>query len=147
MHVDFFYAEPLDRRDVKAIRKLIPELSGGRESFGEREIAATAADHVVFVARTERGVGKIVGMCVVVPASKFGRKKIFVEDVIVAEKFRGFGIGRAIMDKVIWYTKATGCYCVDLTTRPKNEAANKLYQSLGFKIRETNCYRRIIESD
>jgi len=34
-----------------------------------------------------------------------------------------------------------GAKAVDLTSRPSREAANKLYQSLGFETRETNVYR------
>jgi ribosomal protein S18 acetylase RimI-like enzyme len=30
---------------------------------------------------------------------------------------------------------------VDLTSRPSREAANRLYQRLGFQLRETNVYR------
>jgi ribosomal protein S18 acetylase RimI-like enzyme len=34
-----------------------------------------------------------------------------------------------------------GCVTVDLTSRPSREAANRLYQSVGFALRETNIYR------
>ena len=34
-----------------------------------------------------------------------------------------------------------GAKTVDLTSRPSREAANRLYQRLGFKQRETNVYR------
>jgi hypothetical protein len=30
---------------------------------------------------------------------------------------------------------------VDLTSRPSREAANRLYQRLGFVARDTNVYR------
>jgi ribosomal protein S18 acetylase RimI-like enzyme len=34
-----------------------------------------------------------------------------------------------------------GLRFVDLTSRPSRDAANHLYRSLGFRLRETNCYR------
>jgi ribosomal protein S18 acetylase RimI-like enzyme len=34
-----------------------------------------------------------------------------------------------------------GARTVDLTSRPSREAANRLYQQLGFERRETNVYR------
>ncbi len=34
-----------------------------------------------------------------------------------------------------------GCATVDLTSRPSREAANRLYQRVGFTLRETNVYR------
>jgi len=34
-----------------------------------------------------------------------------------------------------------GAKTVDLTSRPSREAANRLYQRLGFVARDTNVYR------
>ena len=34
-----------------------------------------------------------------------------------------------------------GAKTIDLTSRPSREAANRLYQRLGFEMRETNVYR------
>ena len=34
-----------------------------------------------------------------------------------------------------------GAKTVDLTSRPSREAANRLYQRIGFEPRETNVYR------
>jgi ribosomal protein S18 acetylase RimI-like enzyme len=34
-----------------------------------------------------------------------------------------------------------GAKTVDLTSRPKREAANRLYQRIGFVPRDTNVYR------
>jgi ribosomal protein S18 acetylase RimI-like enzyme len=33
-----------------------------------------------------------------------------------------------------------------LTSRPSREAANRLYQRLGFKARETNFYRNDVNA-
>ena len=40
-----------------------------------------------------------------------------------------------------------GCVTVDLTSRPSREAANRLYQRLGFTPRETNVYRADLRDD
>ena len=37
--------------------------------------------------------------------------------------------------------KSAGATTVDLTSRPSREAANRLYQRVGFEKRETNVYR------
>ena len=37
--------------------------------------------------------------------------------------------------------KARGAKGVSLTSRPSREAANRLYQRIGFTSRETNVYR------
>ena len=36
---------------------------------------------------------------------------------------------------------------VDLTSRPSREAANRLYQRIGFEPRETNVYRLVLDAD
>jgi ribosomal protein S18 acetylase RimI-like enzyme len=46
--------------------------------------------------------------------------------------------------------EAEGAKSVDLTSRPSREAANRLYQRLGFEARSTNVYRfqrPTVESD
>jgi ribosomal protein S18 acetylase RimI-like enzyme len=37
--------------------------------------------------------------------------------------------------------RSKGAKTVDLTSRPSREAANRLYQRIGFEARETNVYR------
>jgi ribosomal protein S18 acetylase RimI-like enzyme len=37
--------------------------------------------------------------------------------------------------------RSLGAKTVDLTSRPSREAANRLYQRIGFEPRETNVYR------
>ena len=57
----------------------------------------------------------------------------------------GRGIGEALNQAAIERARAAGARTVDLTSRPSREAANRLYQRLGFVERETNVYRRVID--
>jgi ribosomal protein S18 acetylase RimI-like enzyme len=41
----------------------------------------------------------------------------------------------------IEHARKNGAVTVDLTSRPSREAANRLYQRIGFTARETNIYR------
>jgi ribosomal protein S18 acetylase RimI-like enzyme len=63
-----------------------------------------------------------------------------VEDVIVDESIRRRGIAEALMLHAIDLAREAGANGVALTSNPKREAANKLYQSMGFQKRETNAY-------
>jgi len=67
--------------------------------------------------------------------------KAWIEDVVVDESARGMGIGKSLTLKAIEVAKEAGAKSVNLTSRPSREAANKLYQRVGFKLRETNFYR------
>jgi ribosomal protein S18 acetylase RimI-like enzyme len=63
-----------------------------------------------------------------------------VEDVIVDETMRRRGIAEALMLRAIDLAREAGANGVALTSNPKREAANKLYQFMGFQKRETNAY-------
>jgi ribosomal protein S18 acetylase RimI-like enzyme len=54
---------------------------------------------------------------------------------------RGRGIGEALCRAALDQARAAGAATVDLTSRPAREAANHLYQRLGFQRRETHVYR------
>lgn len=64
-----------------------------------------------------------------------------IEDVIVDEKFRGMGLGRGLMEKLIEIAKEKELEIIDLTSNPQRTEARKLYESLGFEIRETGVFR------
>jgi len=56
---------------------------------------------------------------------------------LAAERVRDVALMTGLLDLAV----SKGLEFVDLTSRPSREVANGLYQSLGFKLRETNCYR------
>ena len=60
---------------------------------------------------------------------------------------RGKGVGEALNVFAIAEAQRQGALTVDLTSRPSREAANRLYQRLGFNARETNVYRYQISND
>jgi len=67
--------------------------------------------------------------------------RAIIEDVVVDGDLRGRGIGEALSREALEIAKDSGARTVDLTSRPSREAANRLYQRIGFKLRETNVYR------
>ena len=84
--------------------------------------------------------GELIGMGWIFPRQTALRHQAVVEDVIVDEKFRGQGYGKAIMLELHDWAKSKGVEVVELTTNPKRIAANGLYQDLGYKLHETNHY-------
>lgn len=85
--------------------------------------------------------GKIVGTATIsfraVPS--FGLVG-YIDDVVVDPTYQGRGFGRSLSQHCVDYARNIGCVAVELTSRPSREAANKLYQSMGFQRRETNSY-------
>ena len=54
---------------------------------------------------------------------------------------RGQGIGEVLCRAALEHAREAGATTVDLTSRPSREAANRLYQRIGFEQRVTNVYR------
>jgi ribosomal protein S18 acetylase RimI-like enzyme len=67
--------------------------------------------------------------------------RAWIEDVVVDSAARGHGVGEALNQAAIAEARARGAVTVDLTSRPSREAANRLYQRIGFVRRDTNVYR------
>jgi ribosomal protein S18 acetylase RimI-like enzyme len=68
-------------------------------------------------------------------------RRAWIEDVVVDEASGGQGIGRALTEAMLDLARELACVSVDLTSRPSREAANRLYQRVGFEPRDTNVYR------
>jgi ribosomal protein S18 acetylase RimI-like enzyme len=67
--------------------------------------------------------------------------RAWIEDVVVDSEARGHGVGEALNKAAIAEAQSRGAITVELTSRPSREAANRLYQRLGFVARDTNVYR------
>ena len=63
-----------------------------------------------------------------------------IEDLVVDKKMRRRGIGEALVRNAIELAREAGADGVSLTSNSQREAANQLYQSLGFELRKTNPY-------
>lgn len=88
---------------------------------------------------------RIVGMATLFVLARVGEVAGYVEDVVVDSAYRGQGLATKLMTTLIDTARARGVKDLDLTSRPAREAANRLYQKLGFKLRPTNPYRLTIK--
>ena len=92
----------------------------------------------LFIARhEERVVGSLTLAIFTIPTGI----RAWIEDVVVDESARGLGCGSALTRAAVDYARSRGARSVDLTSRPSREAANRLYRTLGFEVRETNVFR------
>ncbi len=63
-----------------------------------------------------------------------------IESVVVSSKMRGKGLGQKLMEHLLEEAARMNVDCIHLTSNPKREVANALYQKLGFVRNKTNCY-------
>ena len=124
---------------VDAVAALLPLLSSSRPPT-RAELAAlvASAGSDLFVARVD---GAIVGVLTLSTYPTLTGTKAWIDDVIVSEAARGHGVGEALNRAAIEAARHRGIESIDLTSRPSREAANRLYQRIGFEQRTTNVYR------
>lgn len=131
----------IDDEVVAAFDYLVPQLSSSSpppDVDTLREIAANPNTQLL-VARdseTSRIIGTLALAFYRIPTGLQAR----IEDVVVDDAARGQGVGAMLTDAAVSRAKAGGAKSVGLTSRPSREAANRLYQRLGFEQRETNVY-------
>lgn len=129
-----------DEAILSSINRLLPQLSKSSKPINLNQLKQlTGSDCTrLFVAMDEEA---ILGMLSLVVFSIPTGIKAWVEDVVVDEDARGKGVGKLLMSNAMEAAESLGAKSVDLTSRPSREAANKLYQVIGFQERETNVYR------
>jgi ribosomal protein S18 acetylase RimI-like enzyme len=126
---------------VAALGVLLPQLTGQPSRLSTEDLDAILADPgvVLLVARADDG--RVVGTATVSVHRTPTRHRAHVDDVVVDGAARGRGVGAALTSEAIRIAAERGAEQIDLTSAPYREAANRLYQRLGFARRATNVYR------
>jgi ribosomal protein S18 acetylase RimI-like enzyme len=129
---------------VEAFGRLLPQLSRSAKPLGQAELDAIVGcpANTVLLARS---AGAIAGAMTLVMFPLPSGVRAWIEDVVVDESARRQGVGEAMMQESLRLARAAGARTVDLTSRPAREAAGRLYERLGFKIRESRLYRYTFE--
>ena len=127
---------------VEALQGLVPQLSDRASTPAAEELRAIIESPAttLLVAREEES-GALVGSLTLALFRIPTGLRAWIEDVVVDESARGRGVGEALSREAIRLAGEAGAQAVDLTSHPSREAANRLYQRLGFERRETNVYR------
>ena len=126
----------------RSLQRLIPQLTtnNAAPSWDELTTLLNSKSSTLLIARHPAENGDIVGILTLAIYRVPTGIRSVIEDVVVDEKVRKQGIGEALLLHAIELAKEAGASGVALTSNPRREAANALYQSIGFKRRETNAY-------
>ena len=136
-------ADRVDEQLVEAFAELIPQLSSSSPPPTAEALQAIvdAPDSVLYVAWLD---DRIVGTLTLAMYRLPTGMKAWIEDVVVDMSARGHGVGESLNLAAIAEAAQRGAKNVNLTSRSSREAANRLYQRLGFVPYDTNIYRYTI---
>ena len=133
---------------VSAFERLIPQLSSSNPAPTETELAAICESEasVLLLAVDREAEDRILGSLTLAWFRIPTGVRAWIEDVVVDEAARGHGVGDLLNRAALDRARELGAKTVDLTSRPSREAANRLYQRIGFVARDTNVYRYSLDS-
>ena len=138
--IEIAICDTVDADVVEAFARLIPQLSRS-SAAPDAEVLQGIVDHDACTLLLARDGDRIVGSMTLVVFPIPTGVRAWIEDVVVDDAARGKGVGAALNIRALEIAGEMGAKTVDLTSRPSREAANRLYQRLGFVARETNVYR------
>lgn len=130
----------VDDELVEAFGRLLPQLSRSAPALDAAALRSLAAwpGNRLLVARVD---GEVLGTLTLVLFPIPTGLRAWIEDVVVDGAARGRGVGAALTREALRLAREAGARTVDLTSRPSREAANRLYERLGFQLRDSKVYR------
>ena len=129
-----------DEAVLTSVNRLLPQLSKSAKLIDIKQLNRLTESECTRLYFAKEGT-EVLGMLSLVVFPIPTGFKAWIEDVVVDERARGKGVGKALMKKALAEAENLGTKSIDLTSRPSRETANKLYQSIGYQERATNVYR------
>lgn len=132
----------------REINLLLLELSPALGNMDRDRVNRLIKDGKLILFVNETDDNEIAGMLTLTHCETLTSTRYWIEDVVVAERFRGQGIGRALVRAAVRHvSSATLPYSLSLTSNPSRIAARNLYRSEGFEEYDTGVFRKKIPAD
>jgi len=126
-----------------ALAHLLPQLNDQLPVPTMDRLQAMVADPAVTVLLAKDGE-EVVGTTTVIVYTTPFWIKARLDEVGVDEAARGKGVGAALVTAALDVAREKGAQVAELQSGVQRDAANRLYQRMGFKPRETNVYRIVL---
>ena len=137
MTIDLFKESELNASARQQVADLFRQLNPDRAQLPLHELLQ--ADNPITIACCRVGQ-TIVGIALMCTYKVISGHKGWIEDVVVDEKWRGQGMGKQLMEKLLEVAREQGLSEVLLFSAPHRQAAIGLYTGLGFERRESGLY-------
>jgi len=126
---------------LAAVGALVSQLSRSAPAPTREELTQIVASPATHLLLARDADGAVLGSLTLVLFRIPTGMRAWVEDVVVDAGARGHGVGQQLTREAVRLAGLAGARTVDLTSRPARVEANRLYQRVGFVLRETNVYR------
>jgi len=124
--------ELIDEKGAREINVLLFQLSEELKKLSRREILKKVVNrHLVIIVAMEDEM--IVGMASLYFVDILAHISARIEDVVVDKHYRRRGIAKGLLEELISITRNRNVAYIELTSRPARDAANQLYEEVGFK--------------
>lgn len=141
---------PAHRADLEHLVALLENLFSIEEDFTfndqkqRRGLQIMLANELGCILVAE-AAGRVVGMCSgqLTVSTAEGGAALLVEDVVVAEDFRGRGVGTSLMEGLAEWGRARGVSRLQLLADRNNTDALAFYTKLGWQTTALVCLRKV----
>jgi ribosomal protein S18 acetylase RimI-like enzyme len=129
---------------VAAFGRLLPQLSRSAKPLDLAAVDGIVRwdTNTVLVARAD---GEIVGTLTLVQIPVPSGLRARIEDVVVDGAARGHGVAGLLLREAVRLAREAGARTVDLTSGADRASANRLYERLGFAVRDSSVYRMLLD--
>jgi ribosomal protein S18 acetylase RimI-like enzyme len=131
--------ERVTQEIVDSFSRLLPMLSSTATELSRAQLEEIVSSQCLLVAR-DSTKGSIVGSITLVMFRIPTGLRAWIEDVVVDSAVRGGGIGELLTRAAVEFASRAGAKTIDLTSHQSRVAAHRLYEKVGFSIRDTSVY-------
>jgi GNAT superfamily N-acetyltransferase len=144
---------PASETDMDAICLLLNQLFSQEADFAAdktkqmravTEILSQPDSGQILILRKDGQVAGMVSLLYLI-STAMGGKVALLEDMIIAEGYRGRGLGQELLNAAIDFARQQGCLRITLLTDADNDRAQQFYQKHGFSHSAMVPMRRIFE--
>jgi GNAT superfamily N-acetyltransferase len=128
-----------------ALARLLPQLNDRLEVPDMARLERLLADPDVVLLLAYDG-DEVVGTTTVIVYTTPFWIKARLDEVVVDASARGKGVGEALVNEALAVGRERGAQVAELQSGrgPNRNAAHRLYQRLGFKIRDSDVMRKVL---
>ena len=129
----------------EALARLLPQLNPNLPPPDVERLQRLLADPDVTLLIARDG-NEIVGTTTVVVYTTPFWIKARIDEVVVDESARGQGVGEQLVEAALDVARKRGAQIAELQSArtPAREAAHRLYERLGFQVRNSDVFRILL---